>query len=162
MTNRKNELPSDARVWIYQSNRPFSEHEKNEVEKEGKAFVSQWQAHGKDLTADFKVLYNRFIIIGVDEGMGAASGCSIDSSVGFIKGLEQKYNIDLLDKMNIAFKNDSNQIETLHLSEFRALLDSGDLNGDTIVYNNLINSWGDLKTKWEVPVEESWHKQLLK
>jgi hypothetical protein len=37
----------------------------------------------------------------------AATGCSIDSSVEFIQALEQKYKVDLLDKMNVTFKLES-------------------------------------------------------
>jgi hypothetical protein len=34
----------------------------------------------------------------------SATGCSIDASVEFIQSLEQKYKVDLLDKMNVTFK----------------------------------------------------------
>jgi hypothetical protein len=33
-----------------------------------------------------------------------ATGCSIDKSVQFIQSLEKKYDVDLLDKMNVTFK----------------------------------------------------------
>jgi hypothetical protein len=36
--------------------------------------------------------------------MQSATGCSIDASVEFIQSLEQKYKVDLLDKMNVTFK----------------------------------------------------------
>jgi hypothetical protein len=47
---------------------------------------------------------NRFIIITVNQDVQPATGCSIDSSVEFIQSLEQKYSVDLLDKMNVTFK----------------------------------------------------------
>jgi hypothetical protein len=37
----------------------------------------------------------------------SATGCSIDASVEFIQSLEQKYKVDLLDKMNVTFKLES-------------------------------------------------------
>ena len=155
------DLPDDARVWIYQSNRQFTKGEAQEIESIGNRFVSSWEAHGKPLTSMFKVVYNRFIFIGTDENKGVATGCSIDSSVQLIKSIEKMYDVDLMDKMLIGFRDLRNDIQTLPLSEFGAELNRGKLNGETIVFNNVINSWGDIKNKWEVPIKNSWHKQLM-
>jgi hypothetical protein len=50
------------------------------------------------LESSYELKYNRFIIIAVNQDVQPATGCSIDSSVEFIQSLEQKYNVDLLDK----------------------------------------------------------------
>lgn len=155
------ELPDDARVWIYQSNRQFTSKEVQEIESLGNQFVSGWEAHGKPLTSTFQVVYSRFIIIGTDENKGVATGCSIDSSVQLIQSIEKRYGVDLMDKMMIGFRDQQNEIDMLPLNEFGAELKSGRLTGETIVFNNIINSWGDLKDKWEVPIKNSWHKQLM-
>ncbi len=46
------------------------------------------------------------------------SGCSIDTSVDFIRSLEKKYKVDLLEKMNIAYKTD-NEIKYTSLADFK-------------------------------------------
>ena len=69
-----------------------------------KEFITQWTVHGKSLAAGYEIPYRRFIILGLDQSQAAASGCSIDASVHFIQGLEKKYGVDLLDKMNVTFK----------------------------------------------------------
>ena len=66
--------------------------------------MDNWSSHGQSLEASFITRYNRFIIIAVNQNVQAATGCSIDASVQFIQSLEQKYNVDLLDKMNVTFK----------------------------------------------------------
>ena len=99
-----NALPDKARIWIYQSNRPFNETEKTEISAQLSQFLSQWTAHGSDLQAGFTIKYNRFIIIGLDQDSSYATGCSIDASVHFIQQLEQAYQVDLLDKMNVTYK----------------------------------------------------------
>ena len=43
------DLPDDARVWIYQANRPFTNDELNELKPQMDNFLQQWTAHGKDL-----------------------------------------------------------------------------------------------------------------
>src|SRR3970040_991811 len=99
-----NTLPDESKIWIYQSNRKFSDEEITEIEKALEAFVTNWAAHGTSLEASFQLKYNRFIILAVNQETQAATGCSIDASVQFIQSLEQKYTVDLLDKMNVTFK----------------------------------------------------------
>ena len=94
------DLPSEARIWIYQANRPFTEKELKEVQPEIENFLTAWTAHGSSLKAGYQMPYNRFIVFGLDQEITAASGCSIDASVHFIQSLEKKYNLNLLDKMN--------------------------------------------------------------
>ena len=98
------ELPEDAKIWIYQSNRPFTNEEAAAVKAACESFLSGWTAHGNDLHAGVDMPYNRFIIFGLDAQQGSASGCSIDSSVRFIQSLEAQYSVDLLDKMNVTYK----------------------------------------------------------
>jgi hypothetical protein len=64
------------------------------------AFLENWAAHGTSLVSSYQLKYNRFIILAVDQDVQTATGCSIDSSVEFIQP-EKKYNVDLLDKMNV-------------------------------------------------------------
>jgi hypothetical protein len=95
------DLPEDSRIWIYQSNRKFSDAEFSEIETALQSFLEGWAAHGTSLESSYQLKYNRFIILAVNQDVQAATGCSIDSSVEFIQSLEQKYSVDLLDKMNV-------------------------------------------------------------
>jgi len=97
-------LPEDSRVWIYQSNRSFTDEELVEIKQKLDEFLTQWTVHGSNLKAGYDIKYKRFITIALDQEVNAASGCSIDASVRFIQSLEQQYNVDLLDKMNVSFK----------------------------------------------------------
>jgi len=45
------ELPEDAKIWIYQSNRPFTNEESAAVKAACESFLSGWTAHGNDLHA---------------------------------------------------------------------------------------------------------------
>ena len=47
------------------------------------------------------------------------------------------------------------------MADFQKQLEEGVLNEETTVFNNLIETKGDFEKKWEVPVKESWHKQLV-
>ena len=74
-------LANSSKVWIYQSNREFSSHEGEIIKDKIESFVANWNRHGDDLNASYKIVYNQFIVLAVDEDSEGISGCSIDSSV---------------------------------------------------------------------------------
>lgn len=153
-------LPEEAKIWIYQSNRKFSDDEIAEIDEAVKAFVTEWSAHGTGLEASYLIKYNRFIILAVNQENQSATGCSIDASVHFIQQLEQKYGVDLLDKMNVTFKQ-GEFITHKPLIEFKKLAKDKSVSANTIVFNNLVNTVGEWQDYWEVPAGESWHSRFF-
>lgn len=153
-------LPSDARIWIYPSNRPFTESELIALDEQLQAFVSQWAAHGAPLEASYKIMYDRFIIIAVNGAVNAASGCSIDASVQFIQSLETSFGVELLDKMNVTYRT-GNYLAHKSLIDFKKMAKDKAVNADTIVFNNLVNTVGEWHEYWEVPAHESWHARFF-
>ncbi len=154
------DLPKESKVWIYQSNRKFSDEEIIDIDSSLKNFVDQWSAHGTSLEASYLIKYNRFIILSVNQDNQVATGCSIDKSVQFIQELEQKYSVDLLDKMNVTFKN-GEFITHKTLIEFKKMAKDKAVSGTTIVFNNLVNNIEEFEDAWEVPAIESWHSRFF-
>jgi hypothetical protein len=154
------ELPGHSRVWIYQSNRKFSDEEIAEIEALTKEFIENWFAHGTSLAASFVTKYNRFIIIAVNQDVQQATGCSIDASVQFIQNLEAKYQVDLLDKMNVTFKV-GEHIAHKTLIDFKKMAKEKAVTANTIVFNNLVNTLEEWQDFWEVPANESWHNRFF-
>lgn len=154
------EITDEARIWIYQSNRKFSELEEKEIYNSCLEFIENWNAHGTPLKGSFEIKHNRFIIFAVDNEFNSASGCSIDASVHFIQTLESKYQIDLLDKMNVTYRT-GEFIAYKSLLDFKKMAKEKAVNGKTIVFNNLINTKGELLDFWELPAEESWHSRFF-
>lgn len=153
-------LPGSSRVWIYQASRSFSEQELQEITGKLEKFIQQWTAHGADLNASFEIRYNRFIVLALDQEMNAATGCSIDASVNFIQQLEKEYNVDLLDKMNVSYKQ-GDFVAYKSLTDFRKMAKDRAVSPKTIVFNNLVNNKAEYLEDWEVPASESWHKRFL-
>lgn len=153
-------LPEESRIWIYQANRKLTDEELQEIETALESFVSDWAAHGTGLEASFVTKYNRFIILAVNQDTQAATGCSIDASVQFIQDLEKKYEIDLLDKMNVTFRL-GEFIAHKPLIEFKKMAKEKAVSGNTIVFNNLVNTIGEWQDFWEVPASESWHSRFF-
>jgi len=154
------DLPGHSRVWIYQSNRSFTDAELEEIEESLSAFLKEWTAHGSELHAGFEIRYKRFIIIGLDQSNTGASGCSIDTSVHFIQSLEQKYNVILLDRMNVSFKQ-GEFIAYKPLQDFKRMAKEKAISKNTIVFNNLVASKLEYLENWEVPASDSWHARFV-
>ena len=154
-------MPSDARVWVYQCNRALSEAEVNTIKDSGLSFIGDWAAHGASLKASFDVLYNRFVVIAVDEKQALASGCSIDKSVHFVKELEKELNLNFFDRMQVAYRK-GNEIAACNLAEFEKIASHNEVDGSTIVFNNMVNTKATFDTEWEVPLKQSWQSRVLK
>lgn len=155
-----NTLPEESRIWIYQANRSFSEIELSEIEDKLKIFVEAWTAHGQDLQAGFTIKYKRFIIIALNQNLNAATGCSIDASVHFIQELEKEYNVDLMDKMNVSYKQ-GEFVAHKSLLDFKKMAKQKAVSKKTIVFNNLVANIAEFKDNWEVPASESWHSRFM-
>lgn len=160
MSDSIKNMSADARVWVFQSNRPLSDAEVNSIEKSGLLFIAGWAAHGASLKASFDVLYNRFVVIAVDEKQAMASGCSIDKSVHFIKELEKQFNLNFFDRMQVAYRQ-GKEIVSCSLAEFEKLASQNAVNETTIVFNNMVNTKLAFDTGWEVPLKQSWQSRVL-
>jgi hypothetical protein len=155
-----NTLPDESRVWIYQANRTFTDAEILEIESKLNQFIENWTAHGSDLLAGYNIVYKRFIVIALNQNLNRASGCSIDASVNFIQQLEKDYHVDLLDKMNVSYKQ-GDFIAYKSLLDFKKMAKDKAVSKQTIVFNNLVNNIAEFKENWEVPASESWHARFM-
>jgi hypothetical protein len=156
-----NTLPEESRVWIYQANRSFSEEELSEIKQKLDIFIENWTAHGSDLESGYTIEYKRFIVIALNQNLNNATGCSIDASVHFIQQLEKDYNVDLMDKMNVSYKQ-GEYVAHKTLIDFRKMAKDKAVSKKTIVFNNMVNNIAEFKENWEVPASESWHSRFLK
>lgn len=153
-------LPEESRIWIYQANRKFSDTEFAEIETAVQSFLEGWAAHGTSLEASYQLKYNRFIILAINQDVQMATGCSIDASVEFIQSLEKKYNVDLLDKMNVTFKL-GEHIAHKTLLDFKKMVKDKAVTENTIVFNNLVNNVQEFNEAWEVAAADSWHSRFF-
>ena len=155
-----NKLPDTSSVWVYQSNKEFTEEKVKVVQEKLNHFIGSWEAHGTRLHAVAEIFYNRFIVLFVDETPQQATGCSIDKSVAFIKSLEADLGIQLMDRMNLAYQN-NNKVVSVSMAEFQTLIKEGKLKESTVVYNNMVQTKQEFISAWEVPAKESWHQNLF-
>lgn len=149
-----------SKVWIYQSNRAFTAQETEEIQQKLDAFTAQWTAHGHQLKAKAEIRYNFFIVLIVDEASATATGCSIDASVRIIKEIETAYQVDLFDRFNMAYKIED-QVYVTTKEDFETLITIKKINANTIVFNNMVQTYAAYQQQWEVPMAESWHNMIF-
>lgn len=151
----------DSRVWIYQSGRLLSLGEALEVEDMLNEFTQNWKSHGTPVKGAAYLFFGQFIVLMADETATGVSGCSTDSSVRLIKDIEQKLGISLFDRTTLAFVV-KDKVQLLPLSQFSYALDQQYINGDTLYFNNVVQTKKELEENWIIPVKESWLGKKIK
>lgn len=152
-------LDLSSRVWIFQSETEINKNLEDLIKKELTEFLENWVSHGIDIISSFEIKYKTFIVIAVSDSINI-SGCSIDTLINFVKSLENKYNLSLMNKNIIKFKNGST-ISSMNISDFKSKCEKINNNEELIVFNNLVNSIADYRNKWEIDIRLSWHKRYL-
>lgn len=151
----------DTRVWVYQANRSFSLQEALDIEEMLNDFASQWKSHGIPVKGAGYLFFGQFIILMADETATGVSGCSTDSSVRLLKDIEQKFNVNMFDRMTLAFVV-KDKIQLLPLTQLQYAADNGFIDGDTLYFNNLVQTKEELENNWIIPVKDSWLKTRIK
>lgn len=138
------DLPDSSRIWVYQNQTPIPKEIQQEIQVKLSGFVRQWAAHKVQLYGDSAILEDYFIVLAVDETMTIASGCSIDSSVHFIKELEKEYRLNLFDRLHVLIEeNDEKKI--IHYSDLTNHI------GATF-FDPMVTTLGDFRSKWKVVI----------
>lgn len=155
------DMSNASRVWIFQSSEWLPYEKVERISARLMNFLESWQAHGHNLQASFTIRYDRFIIVALDEASYQATGCSIDKLVHLLQSLEKEIQISLMDHTQIAYRDENNMVQTMHMLNFRSALESGEFTEQTGVFNNLVETKQELDKNWETTVANSWHKQWL-
>ena len=160
MNSAFNNMPANSKVWIYQSDRILNLSEKEKIQDALDNFIQSWHSHQQDLRAYGQIWHDAFIVIMVDESVNMASGCSIDKSVHLVKDIESQIGVSLMDRMNFAYL-DEQEAKIVSKDVFASLIETGKIDDNTIVFNNLVSTKAEFEEKWKIPLAQSWHKQLI-
>ena len=151
---------ADSRVWIYQASRIFSLQEALEIEEMLNEFTAQWKSHGVAGKRSGYLFFGQFIVLMADETATGVSGCSTDSSVRLIKDIEQRFGVNMFDRTTLAFVV-KDKVQLLPLAQLQYAFDNGFISGDTLYFNNLVQTKEELENKWIIPVKDSWLAQRI-
>lgn len=153
-------LPEDSKVWIYPSSRKFYATEIDDLENKIKNFIDTWKQDGDNIHASYQLKYNRFITIFTSSEQSISTE-AINELVAFILVLQLEHEVELLDKMNVCFKQ-GEHVQYKDLKTFKSLIKGKAVNKKSIVFDNLVTTKSEFEDFWEIPVTESWYKNLFK
>jgi hypothetical protein len=155
------QLPPDARLWIFPASRALSDDEQRRVLEEADAFIDQWMAHGVPLNAARDIRHDQFVMIGVDETSAGASGCSVDALVRRMARLQTVLGLELIENGPVLYRH-AGRIERIPRDRFADLASRGEVNLDTVVFDNTLARVGDLRAgRWEVRAADAWHARAF-
>ena len=153
-------LDDSAKVWIYHSSEFIPEERIPEVKQHIFNFVGQWVSHNNALKAYGNIFHNRLLCLFVDETQAGASGCSIDSSVRFIKSLGEHLKVDFFDRMIFSYIRED-EVYTAKRGELKGKFQSGEIAEDTLFFNPLVKDKEEFIQNWLVPLGDSWMKKMV-
>jgi len=148
-------LGPEAKTLIYPGSRNFYVDELPELEEALIRFCEELE--GNEIC--FRVQYNRFIVFLVSEN----TPLDLDGHnalVAFLQKLEKRFDIVLLDKVNVSFKQ-GQYVQMKEIPDFKKLIKNKGVSKKTIVFDHMINTKFEYKNSWEVPAGESWLSHLF-
>ena len=155
-----NTISNYGKIWVFPASRKFYPQEIEELKNKIESFLNSWFDKIGLIDCSFLLRYDRFLIIAVETGENHLILDSHDALTAFILSLEKHYDISLLDKMNVCYKQ-GKYVQYKDLKEFKKLVKNRAVSKKTIVLNNFINSKEELSYDWEVPMADSWLNNLL-
>lgn len=145
-----------SKLWVFQSKRFLTPEEIQDITKILTDFLKTWAAHGADLKSELTITKNKFIIIAVDENQAKATGCSIDKLNQCIRQIDQKYQLELLNRLWVSYEDDKGEITTVPMISFKEKIKSAQISPETYIYNLAISTSKEFEEKFRLPLKESW------
>lgn len=156
------ELPDSARLWAFGADRSPSPTETAHLLDRMESFLEEWTAHDRSLRAGFDWREHRFLLIGLDESVGDASGCSIDALHRQIRSLEEELGTTMLNGGRVWLQDSRGRIRSLDRPAFRRLAEAGEVGPGTVVFDLTVDRLSDVREgRWRRPAGEGWHAELL-
>lgn len=155
------QLPAHARLWIFGTSDALDGAASDAMLRDVDAWLSGWSAHGHPLTCAREWRDGRFLVVGVDQNMEGASGCSIDALYRILMDVERSTGTTLLAGGRVFYRDSSGAIVCVDRETFVSRARSGTIAHETRVFDTAITDAGQYRAAFELSVAESWHAQLV-
>ncbi len=126
-----------------------------EIDEQLAQFYTQWTAHGAPVKGWAKLVFGQFIVVMADESATGVSGCSTDGMVRVVKSIERQYDTNLFDRLTLTFLV-KGEPQMLPLGQVQYAIDRGFVDGDTLLFNNMVATKEELLGNWMIPLKDSW------
>jgi hypothetical protein len=148
-------VSEESRVYYYPASRKFYPDEVPELKQK----ISEFCQGLEGVQIAYQFLYDRFIVFFVSD----ATPLSLEQNdllVEFVMSLEKDYDLILLDKVNVCFKQ-GKFVQRKEIGEFKKMIKNRSVSAKTVVFDPMTNNKSEFLTNWEVPLSRSWLGYLL-
>ena len=145
-----NTLPDTSRIYIYPSSRKFYANEFSIIEDKIKNFLEKFN----EIKISYEIRYGRFIILVISDKTPLSMDQN-DELIAFIFSLEKEFDLSLMDKVNVCFKQ-GEYVQLKEILDFKKLIKNKGVSKKTIVFDNLIINKIEFENCWETAAGESW------
>ncbi len=142
-----NELPGDAKIWLYPCTETLTTAQKDAVSVELENFIEDWLSHSRAIKGSSAILADRILCLAASQESFNVGGCSIDASTRFLRSLENKYGVNCFAMTLLIYKT-QNGFDAIDVQEITQKVKSGELTADTQVFNLQAENADDLKEPW--------------
>lgn len=148
-------LSETSRVFLYPADRKLYPEEQLEIKEKVVLFFERHPS----VEGSFDLWYDRFLVFLISE-QTPLDGKIQDDLVSIVLELEQKWDISLMDKIKVFYKQ-GEFVQCKEVKDFKRMIKNRSVNAKTIIFNNFIHNKSDFENSWEVPAEESWLAHLF-
>lgn len=156
------QLPENARVWVFASDRPLEGDEAALLLGEVDRFLASWKAHGAPLRSARAWRDQRFLAIGVDPTDEQASGCSIDGLFRGLQQLEKTLATALVAGGRVFYRDERGVARRALRTEVPALFERGAITDSSPVFDTTVTDARSWRERFERPARETWVGSLLR
>ena len=143
-------LSPEAKTFIYPGSRKFFSGELPDFDKELSNFCDKLER----VDICFKIEYDRFIVFLVSDKTPLNLEEHNDLST-FLQKLEKKFDLVLLDKVNVCFKQ-GQYVQLKEIPDFKKLIKNKGVSVKTVVFDHMVTTKYDYEHNWELPAGDSW------
>lgn len=155
------QLPPEAKVWMYQSPDPLSDQHLQIIEQFATVFLNQWESHGIPVQGSVDVLNQQFIRVSAYTNEPSMCGRAQDAQVRLIKELEEELGVELTNRMLLIVEADE-QLKTFDFHAIEQEIQNGNIRPDSPFYNALVTTKSEFDSSWKQPVRSSWLSRYFK
>lgn len=156
-----NSIPETSKIWVFPASRKFYVQELPEIIAKIERFLTDWQNENQPISAASLIKYDRFIIITANDTEQCLSLEAQDSLATFIQSLENSYEIILMDRINVCYKQ-GEFVQYKTLPEFKKMIKDKGVSQNTMMFNSMINLKEELEFGWEINIMDSWLGRFVK
>ena len=128
-------LHPQSRIWLYISKEKINDITKNNISSLFKDFHKDWKSHGQPVNGQLKFIKENLLVVGADYFPNGMCGRAVDAQVRFINKVNEEFNLDLLNRTNIAFLKENSTV-VHNYNNLDAIIKKGLVNKSTVYCNN--------------------------